>query len=221
MTWYKFLAPGAVGAFSGFTWPTPHAADRPGAWVMAPGQLEPCRVGLHVCRPADLPFWMLDELYAVEVDGLVLEYDGFVLTRRARLVRRVEPWGQERASAFSSDCVWRVRDLLVAALHDAGRDEEAHVVDGCGTVSELLEAGERLPCDGEQTGRLLAYLQDAARYALATGSDSRWPAHAATVAFIAATAMRAAAGQERGERAGAAERARQADWLTEHVLVAV
>ena len=46
---YKFLAPGAVGPFSGFAWPT----GTPGPWVEAVPHT--CATGVHACLVEDLP----------------------------------------------------------------------------------------------------------------------------------------------------------------------
>ena len=179
MVFYKFLAAGAVGPFSGFRWPVPGAADE---WV----EVEPphviCRNGVHLCRTADLPLWMHEELYAVEVDGPVEEHDGLVLAGRARLVRRVGGWRRHSAWEFSQDCAARLRGL------------------------------------GDP--RLSGYAQDAAVYAGLAGEELGWATAAATTGYIAAAAVRAAAGPEQGETAARTERIQQARWLSDHVLPA-
>ena len=55
--------------FSGFDWRLPSGG--PGAWVEAPP--DPCRSGIHACRPADLPFCARGALYEIELDGAVVE----------------------------------------------------------------------------------------------------------------------------------------------------
>jgi len=57
---YKFLRSGRIGPFSGYRWP------EPGAWVDASGT-DPCRRGVHACRTADLPWWLADELWEIEL----------------------------------------------------------------------------------------------------------------------------------------------------------
>ena len=220
MTWYKFLATGATGPFSRFHWPAP-GGDGPGDWVAVHATLEPCRAGLHLLRATDLPLWMLEELYTVEVDGPVLEYDDFVLARRARLLRRVDTWGRDFATSFSRECALLVRDLTAGTLRDQGQAEAADRLLECGTTDELLGSARRL-LDGDRVaGPATGYLHDAARYALWVRSEPRWAANAATVALIAATAARVTAGPDRADAAVASERARQAAWLTDHVLAAV
>jgi hypothetical protein len=218
MTWYKFLSAGATGPFSHFRWPPPQDGEGPGEWVVARGPLDPCRAGLHLCRPADLPLWMMEELYTVEVDGPVLEYDDFLLARRARLLRRVEPWGRDSASSFTSQCVERVRDLTVEALHRERRGQAATRLVERDAMEDLLEEAQRLLDTPAGSPTLVGYLVDAARFSTSARTDRRWPAHAATVAFVAATAARAAAPPGQAEAAVAAERARQAEWLSEHLV---
>src|SRR5205085_9726919 len=69
---YKFLKSGAVGLVSGFRWPTPGAGS-PGDWVEARAPVRECEAGIHVCRAGDLPYWMHDELWAIEIDGEAAE----------------------------------------------------------------------------------------------------------------------------------------------------
>lgn len=221
MSLYKFLAVGATAPFTGFRWPAPRDMDSPGDWVTVRGPLDPCRAGLHLCRAVDLPFWILDELYAVEVDGPVEEYDDFVLARRARLARRVDPWGPDFASSFSGACVRRVRDLVAEGLPGTRHDEIADRLLRCETTEDVLETAQGLLDGGRAAGPLIGYLLDAARYTLASRSRRRWSAQTAAVALITATAARAAARPGEAEAALAGERARQAHWLTDHVLAAV
>jgi hypothetical protein len=220
MTWYKFLATGATGPFSRFPWPAPQD-DTPGDWVVVHGSLEACRAGLHLLRATDLPLWMLEELYTVEADGPVLEYDDFVIARRARLLRRVDTWGRDFAVSFSRECALLVRGLAAGTLRSQGRAEAADRLLECDTTGELFESAQGLLDGGRVAGPVTGYLHDAARYALLVRSEPRWSANAAAVALIAATAARVTAGPGRAEAAVASERARQAAWLTDHVLAAV
>ncbi len=218
MSWFKFLGRGAVGPFSGFRWPAPERGDGAGGWVEETRHLEPCRVGLHVCRPGDLPFWLFEELYAVEVDGPVVEHDSFVLARRARLLRRVDAWAQDSASRFSRDCAWRVRDLAAHALRESGRSQDADRLAGCTTIAELGRAAGRVADDDAGSGPLVGYAVDAATFASAARREPQWAAPAVTSAFVAAAAARVAGGPDDGEAALSAERARQGRWLVDHVL---
>jgi hypothetical protein len=212
MTWFKFLAAGATGPFSGYRWPVPdRAGSHPGTWVVASPPLDPCLRGLHVCREADLPFWLHEELYVVDVEGPVQEYDSFVLARRARLLRRVEGWGPEAARRLSRACAWRVRDLTAEALRQLGRRQDAGRLGGCSTLDEL---GSTAGSIAEGAGFVLAgYASDAATLAAGTTADTGWASAAAATTYVAETAAAVAARPEDREAASTAERLRQARWI--------
>ena len=59
-------------------------------WVEAP--VEPCRSGIHACRPGDLPMWVADELYEIELAGEIVHERTKVVAPRARLLRRVDAY---------------------------------------------------------------------------------------------------------------------------------
>lgn len=216
MPWFKFLATGAVGPFSGYQWPAPRDGDDPGGWAHASGPLDPCRAGLHVCRLADLPYWLHEELYLVDVDGPVVDHDSFVLARRARLLKRVTMWGRESAYGFSCDCAWRVRDLTAEALSRAVRQADADRLLGCRTMDELGRTARRIEdSDGTEGVPLAGYAADAATFAAAAESGSGWASAAATTAFVAATAARVAAEPDDGRAALKSERLHQAHRIAE------
>jgi hypothetical protein len=116
---YKFLAKGALGPLSGFTWPTP-SGGHPGAWVEEEGPLELCARGLHVCRTIDLAHWLHDELWELEVDGEPLAGVDCLVFRRARLLRRIDAW-QEGAAMFTEASVEHARTRAASNSHDTVR----------------------------------------------------------------------------------------------------
>jgi hypothetical protein len=103
---YKFLTRDGTGPFSGRAWPPPTGGE-PGAWMQADAvALELCGRGAHVCRPADLAYWLHDDLWEVEVDGDQITGIDCLIVRRARLVRRLDGWRQGGAAGrFAEDCV--------------------------------------------------------------------------------------------------------------------
>jgi hypothetical protein len=105
---HKFLAPGALGPFSGFAWPEPDGR-RPGAWVEWDGPLVPCASGVHALRLGALPTWLDDELWSVELEDPVVEDAGVLVSGRGRLVERVEGWDPAAAREFARGCVERAR----------------------------------------------------------------------------------------------------------------
>jgi len=93
---YKVLDAGAVAPFTRFPWPVED-------WVDAEA-VDPCRAGIHACRPRDLPFWLGPELWEIELDGDVLEQARKVVARRGRLVRRIDAWDVDLLRAFTASC---------------------------------------------------------------------------------------------------------------------
>jgi hypothetical protein len=108
---YKFLLAESTGQFSGFRWPLPNGG--PGAWVDA--AVDPCRSGIHACRPADLPYWVGQTLYEVELAGEITEFDHKIVAPRGRLVRRVEAWTDATRDEYSLMCIARAHELAEAA----------------------------------------------------------------------------------------------------------
>lgn len=218
MAWFKFLSAGATGPFSGYRWPAPSSPGAPGDWTTANGPLDPCRRGLHLCRGRDLPLWFNTELYEVEAEGPLLEYDGFVVSARARLRRRVPGWVQGTAQRFSDACAWEVRDRAVQQLRGDGHEPQAQEIAACATVAELAGAAQRLSDQGPDASPLLGYALDAASFAGQVRGDG-WATATASTAFIAATAARAAAAPAQRGAASHLERTRQARWLLEELAL--
>jgi hypothetical protein len=107
---YKFLRPGGTSVFTSFAWPLPDGG--PGAWVE--GHVEPCRSGIHACRPGDLPFWVGRELYEIELDGEVVAHGMKVVAARGRLTRRVDAWDDLR-DVYTRMCADRAHELAQGA----------------------------------------------------------------------------------------------------------
>lgn len=176
---YKFLRSGR-SLFTGATWPAPRA-DRPGEWMDVEGPLALCANGLHACRASQLPPWMGVELWAVELDGEILETPPALVARRGRLIGVVSSWDPATQAAFAADCALR-------AARTAGEDPTLTEV--AAVVSHFAEMGLAAP----------------AGY------------------WTAVVAGQAASGIRKGSRydeAFGAERAVQADWLTDRLALQV
>jgi hypothetical protein len=104
---HKFLRAGGTSVFTGFRWPLPDGG--PGAWVEAP--IEPCRSGIHACRPADLPIWAGEELYEIELAGELVHERTKVVASRARLLRRFDVWDHGLRDAYTRMCADRAHAL--------------------------------------------------------------------------------------------------------------
>jgi hypothetical protein len=120
---FKFLAAGARGPVSGFQWPAP------GTWLETSGVLEPCVRGAHVCRVADLPYWLHDELWEMELAGERVEAVDCLVVRSARLVRRIESWQRDGARNFVSACAQHAAEVVARAPAEVRALAEAYVDD--------------------------------------------------------------------------------------------
>lgn len=160
---WKFLAPGSVGPFSRFAWPTP-SGGVPGPWVEA--VVHPCATGIHACEVGHLPFWLHAELWEIELEGAVMRTERKLVAPRGRLLRRVDAWDRDAMRAFCEDCAARV--------------------DGYAARSEL--AAEYLVDMADDIARYLAATasDDAARAAWAAGgADEQAAERAAQARWLA------------------------------------
>jgi hypothetical protein len=99
---YKFLAAGGTGRFTGFQWEA-------GRWIDAEAA-DPCHAGIHACRVRDLPVWLDDELWEIELDGEVITGERKLVATRGRLTQRIEQWTPEAAREFGLFCARRTRE---------------------------------------------------------------------------------------------------------------
>jgi hypothetical protein len=109
---YKFLLADRVAPFTRFRWPI-------GEWVEA-GHQAACMDGIHACVPGDLPFWLLDELWVIELGESVARARHKLVARNGRLVGRVEAWDAGAGEDFSAACIERVRELAARRPDAAG-----------------------------------------------------------------------------------------------------
>jgi hypothetical protein len=122
---YKFLRADGTSVFTGFRWPL----ELPGGWVEAP--IEPCRSGIHACRPSDLPLWVARALYEVELGGEVVEDAAKVVATRGRLLRRITAWDEGAREEYVRMCADRAHDLArEGELPDWGAVIEPSVPEG-------------------------------------------------------------------------------------------
>jgi hypothetical protein len=130
---YKFLKAGAVGLVSGFRWPTPTGGS-PGAWVDSAAPLQECESGVHVCRAEDLPYWMYDELWAIEVDGETVEGVNMLIAPRGRLLYLMSGWNRPGQTAFVEAC----RDRAIALVSEAPVERRGHAYAFLGYMATYL-----------------------------------------------------------------------------------
>jgi hypothetical protein len=196
---YKFLRAGRAGPFSGFEWPQPRV------WVRAGGETVMCRRGIHACRTQDLPWWLADELWEIELEEPITTDEHKLVAPAGRLLSRIERWTASSAQQYGEACAWRTRDTVVETLTRAGHQPAADELASSATLDDLLT-----------TARLLARTVPDGRVSLTIAGDGAFRALTAappTSAYIAAEAslrLDGAAGY-------AAERRWQSSWLVERL----
>ncbi len=207
---YAFLAKGAREPLSAFVWPLPGSRE-PGPWVDlsdAPNE------ALRGYAPADLPYWLDEELWTIELTGALTERDHLLLAERARLVSRLDSWTDSAAWEFVTACARRVARQAAAALREEGRADAALQLEEA-TDLAALESAALAVADGESAGATFAgYVTDVCFYA----RDASTAAHAAGIAAkMAAYALAGDASDPAGAERLANERAWQADWLVDRL----
>lgn len=115
---YKVLS-GNRSEFTGTRWPVP-VGDRRGDWVVASGPLGLCTNGIHASTVDQLPQWLGDDIWEIELDGEVLRTEPALVAGRARLVRRIDEWDERARLAFCQDCARRAREI--AARYPEGSE---------------------------------------------------------------------------------------------------
>jgi hypothetical protein len=83
-----------------------------GKWRSVAGVIVPCKNGLHAAPVSSLLTFCNETLWRVEIDGdLVWHGDGNerkIVTRKMRIVERIETWNDRSARLFAADCAERV-----------------------------------------------------------------------------------------------------------------
>lgn len=200
---YKFLQAGRVAPFSGVTWPEDAMVEA------ADGPLAACRNGVHGCRVRDLPYWLDDELWEVELDSEVLEDELKLVARRGRLVRRVEAWDADARRTFAERCLRRVAKHAADELRDAGLDAEALEAaespdDVAAAAASAVQAARAAGATNAE--RLASYAADAVDWTRALPPSG--------VAYVAAHVADSRSRSDAPD-AFAAERELQAQWLAD------
>ena len=164
---FKFLSNGR-GLFSDFDWPLPEHGN-PGLWVTSDEPLETCLRGIHVCRESDLPYWIDDELWRVEVRGLIVEHETMMVAQEGRLLEKIECWDAAAAKRFAKDCALRARSAAAESLRAVGRSGDATVLEATTDLDAIREAAQVIVRGGPADGAtVVAFAADAT--ALARGA---------------------------------------------------
>lgn len=120
---FKFLAKGARGPISGFSWPAP------GEWVTEAQPLQLCARGVHACGAHELAHWLHDELWIVELEGTCIPGYDCTIAERARLVQRIDTWEAGGAARFARAARDHAAQLAATAPEALRRQLEVYVGD--------------------------------------------------------------------------------------------
>ena len=144
---YKFLDQGAIAPFARVRWPA-HA------WLP----------GVHACDAAQLPWWLGDELWRVELSGSIVRGEHQLAAAKGRLLERIDGWPQI-AAAFCERCIERIAALGPSAegyLRDAKRAARAPAVCAYVAANAAAMAGGEPGHDAERRAQA-QWLIDALR----------------------------------------------------------
>jgi hypothetical protein len=198
---YKFLRTGRLGPFTDFRWPAA------GEWVRPKSEVAPCKCGIHACRIEDLPWWLADELWEIELGGEPTAHEHKLVAPSGRLVSRVAEWNRRCAERFAAACAWRARDRAAQTLRAGPHDQLAAELETCTTLDGLVACTRELISRAPEARINLAVAGDGGQAALAGA--------AATSAYIAGQA----AARIEGRSGYDAERRWQADWLRDRLAL--
>ena len=156
---YRFLAKGGLGAVNQFLWPLPEGS-MPGAWIGP--QADSTTLGVYAQQLSDLPYWVHDELYRVELRGSVQTLSLGVLASEMRLVERVSGWNESLRRDFGEACVERLRQGAANTYDERGEPLIARCLIEC-DIREIPQVLATHDMTGRATvGNLLVqYIIDA------------------------------------------------------------
>ena len=83
-------------------------------WRTAEGDLVPCENGIHYCRQDQLVRWLGPQIWLFE-DGTpdeTLDAGDKLVTRKGRVVQRLDTWNETTARLFAADCAEAVLQLI-------------------------------------------------------------------------------------------------------------
>jgi hypothetical protein len=136
---YKFLRTGAIAPFTGMSWPVP-GEGAPGSWVRVDGALEQCANGVHACRVTDLPYWLFDELWEIELEQPIRSAATNLVAAAGRLRERVRAWDAAQAAEFAEACAARVHELAEAVPTSRASRAEGYALDASTFAKQSAEA---------------------------------------------------------------------------------
>jgi hypothetical protein len=167
-----------------------------------------CRNGIHYCRRDQLIRWIGPTIWLFEdlTPGETIDAGDKMVTRKGRIVERLETWNETTARLFAADCA----ESVLIYIPEEHRDPFVVVVNAArsfarGKINDVERAA------AGTAARAAAWAADAARDAAgAAAADAAWAAAGAAVRAAPADAARDAAGAAARAAAWAADAARDA-----------
>jgi len=204
--YWKFLRRDRTSPLTGFDW-NPVGTN----WVIL-RDAQPCRTGIHACRLTDLPFWMSDELWSVELTGRITNAWNKVTGTQGRLISRVDAWNDQIQCELADACVRRTVEHSVHELRAAEFTSEAEALEGHDVSALPSIARDLLPPltarRADPAAELCRYIVDIAE------GMTQYPV--ATIAYMAARAADQRTGAPSADFYGD-ERAWQASWIADRL----
>ena len=116
MTLYKCLATGRQSPYGRGVW-------TPSRWRTTKGELIPCRRGIHFCREDQIVSWLNAELWTFEDGALdsTIDAGDKMVTRKGRVLERVQAWDARTARLFTADCAEHVLPIFERLRPDDDR----------------------------------------------------------------------------------------------------
>ena len=192
-TIYKVLASDGTPCHGGSgKWFMPKG-KRPGKWMPAIKDIQPCARGYHFVNLEQLPTWLGPTLYEVEVRGQVTHLADKSVAEQARLIRKVEIWNDKTLRLFAADCAEHVlgiyervcpKDDRPRKAIQAARDFANGLIDR--NAAHAAHAAANAAAEAAYSAAEAAYAASYAAYAADYSADAAYAAYAASYAASAA-----------------------------------
>ena len=133
MKYYKSTQKDRFGTHTYFQYPEINTWTAP-----VEGELIACENGYHFCTIEQLPRWLSEEIYEIEVDEEILECKNKSVARSIRLTKKLN-WNEKTQRLFAADCAERVLYVFEAQFPNEDRPRkaiEAARKFACGEISK-------------------------------------------------------------------------------------
>ena len=119
MKYYKTTQKDRNGTHTAFQYPEINIWTTP-----VEGKLIACENGYHFCTIEQLPEWLSEEIYEVEVDGDILNGYNKLVSRSIRLNKKLN-WNEKTQRLFAADCAEHVLHIFEDEYPDDDRPRKA------------------------------------------------------------------------------------------------